>query len=62
MPFLVGSVICLFLFVNERDLCLLNSVKCNYHQISSWIDCLCVTQGTFVRNVSVTVFIFWDAN
>ena len=44
-PFLVGGVICLVNSVNERDLCLLNSVKYDSYLITSYRDFVCLTQG-----------------
>ena len=45
-PFLVGGVICLVNSVNDRDLSLLISVKYDSYLITSWMDFVCLTQGS----------------
>ena len=45
-PFSVGGVICLLNSLDERDLAMLNSVKCDSYLITSWRDFVCPTQGS----------------
>ncbi len=53
-PFLVGGVNCLFNYVNERDLDLLNS--CKYLRISdSFLAGLCAFQRKEVRGNNMSV-------
>ena len=58
LPLLVVGVFCLGISVSERDFCLLNSVECYYCSITSQSDFVCLTQGSLVKNISVSVFIF----
>ena len=45
-PYSVGGVICLVHSVDERDLCMLDSVKDDSFLITSKRDFVCLTQGS----------------
>ena len=53
---------CLVDSANERDFSLLKSSRCHSYVITSWRDRVCLTEGRFIYDITVTGVIFRCAN
>ena len=58
MAFLFGEVICLVGYFNDRDLSLLTSIQHDFYLITSYKDCMCLTQGSLRQKRVCDAFLF----